>query len=98
MLDGEAEKFCTWDTSCSWRERRVAGRGEGDRTGDLLHGGRFLPAIGGDVAQGGMPPGEKEGGTVVVASLGLLQEDGKSWSDDCARPKVRVMIDPVDKV
>ncbi len=71
-------------------ERRAAGRGEGDPTGDLLNGGRFLPAIGGDVAQGRMPPGEKVGGTVVVAGLGL-QEDGRSWPDYGARSKIRVI-------
>ncbi len=85
------------DTRCSRRESRAAGRGEGDPTGDLLHGGRFLPAIGGDVAEGGMSSREKEGSTVVVASLGLL-EDGRSWPDDGARPEVRVMKDPVDEV
>jgi hypothetical protein len=85
------------DTRCSWRERRAAGRGEGDPTGDLLHGGCFLPALGGDVAQGGMPSGEKDRGTVVVAGLGL-QEDGRSWPDDGARPKVRVIKDPVDEI
>ncbi len=85
------------DTRCSGRERRAAGRGEGDPTGDLLHGGRFLPAIGGDVAEGGMPSREKEGGTVVVAGLGL-QEDGRSWPDDGTRSEVRVMKDPVDEV
>ncbi len=85
------------DTRCSRRERRASGGDEGDPMGDLLHGVRFLPAIGGDVAEGGMPSGEKEGGTVVVAGLGL-QEDGRSWPDDGARPEVRVMKDPVDEV
>ncbi len=85
------------DTRCSRRERRAAGRGEGDPTGDFLHGGRFLSAIGGDVAEGRMPSREKEGDTVVVARLGL-QEDRRSWPDDGARPEVRVMKDPVDEV
>jgi hypothetical protein len=44
-----------------------------------------------------MPLGEKEGGTVVVAGLGL-QEDGRSGPDDGARSKVRVMKDPVDEM
>ncbi len=65
------------------RERQTAGRGEGDPTGDFLHGGRFLPAIDGDVAEGGMPSGKKEGDTVVVAGLGL-KEDGSAWPDDGA--------------
>ena len=44
-----------------------------------------------------MPSREKEGGSVVVARLGL-QEDGRSWPDDGARPEVRVMKDPGDEV
>ncbi len=79
------------------RERRAAGREEGDPTCDLLHGGRFLPAVGGDVAEGGMSSGEKEGGTVVIAGL-RLQEDGRSWPDNGARPEVRVVKNPVDEV
>ncbi len=64
-------------TRCSRRESRAAERDEGDPTGDFLHGGRFFPAIDGDVAEGGMPSGQEEGGTVVVAGLGL-KEDGRA--------------------
>jgi hypothetical protein len=72
-------------------------RGEGDPTGDLFYEGRFLPASGGDVAEGGMPSGEKERGTVMVAGLGL-QEDGRFRPGDGVWPEIRVMKDPVDEV
>ncbi len=85
------------DTRCSRRERRAAGRDEGDPTGDLLYGGSSLPTSGGDVAEGGMPSGEKERSFVMVAGLGL-QEDGRSRPGDGAWPEVRVMKDPVDEV
>ena len=84
-------------TRCSWRERRAAGRSEGDPAGDLLNGGRFDLTGGGGVTKGGMPAGEKEGGTVTVAGL-RLQEDRLSRADDGAGTKFRVEKNPVHEV